>query len=991
LEKQISGFMRKKLLYHRFTVSSAVKRFARVLVSCLALVLVSNFTLAQIQLLKDVATREDPFYNEYRYLTKASNLFYYVSNNELWRSNGTTSGTQLVKAFKEINNLTPVGTTLYFAADNGTSGLELWKTNGTASGTVMVKDIYPGASASALGSITNVNGTIYFSARNATNGREIWKTNGTAAGTVLVSDIIKGSGSSNPAYLTNLNGLLLFVANDGQRGYELWKSNGTAAGTLLVKDIRPALKTGSLPQYLTAIGTTVYFGAIDDSGGRELWKTNGTTAGTVRVKDIRPGTTGADVENLININGVLFFTANDGIHGDELWKSNGTSTGTLLVKDLYAGSKGSNNIHPDGPKMGNFTNINGLLYFTASKDYQNFIYRSNGTATGTVTVAEIPWSDGFGGHLNSIPFFTYLNGYVYFYNFQWVEENYYYEPRLFRMVYNGLTPQSVLEIFSDLQAGMINFSNMLYTINRPARTEGYKLLKSDGTAAGTLVLKDNAIITEGSNISKMLAMNGYVFFQPQREPNTPELWRTDGTTAGTIRLGDIWAATNWRVSANHLYWINNASEGWQLWKTQGTTASTILVKQDGTVDDDGYNFPPDRLVDAGGTLYFSTRSSGQLWRSDGTTEGTVMIKDFHAIPHLYASGDKAYIVVWTPSGTEELWKADATGVFLVKTLRTSAQLKIAWYYPSITIGDVLYFVTQDDVHGNELWRTDGTAAGTYMAYDFSTYDELGGHPKEYGINSVVQHNGVLYVSATDNERDVWLWKQTAAQSFEKVKEIYGHEMVSHNGLLYNFGRDNRDWLGNVLWVTDGTTEGFRLLAEYDGDELFPDWAIIGDVIYFNGMFGSSLWRTDGTECGTFKVSTGLQYPWPAEALGSALVFTGFTQKIGSEPYVYHNINSQVPSPCAASSTAAVANEEQSQLISAYPNPYTQEFSLRLSGNDGEQADIAIFTNTGLPVETIRGIKANTDYDNIGATWPRGIYIVKVSRAGKVSTHMVVKK
>ena len=46
--------------------------------------------------------------------------------------------------------LTAVGNTLYFRADDGINGSELWKSDGTASGTVMVKDIDSGSSAVIL-------------------------------------------------------------------------------------------------------------------------------------------------------------------------------------------------------------------------------------------------------------------------------------------------------------------------------------------------------------------------------------------------------------------------------------------------------------------------------------------------------------------------------------------------------------------------------------------------------------------------------------------------------------------------------------------------------------------------------------------------------------------------------------------------------------------------------------------------------------------------
>ena len=60
--------------------------------------------------------------------------------------------------------LTAVGNTLYFQANDGTNGYELWKSDGTASGTVMVKDINSGSGSSSLDYLTAVGTTLYFQA-----------------------------------------------------------------------------------------------------------------------------------------------------------------------------------------------------------------------------------------------------------------------------------------------------------------------------------------------------------------------------------------------------------------------------------------------------------------------------------------------------------------------------------------------------------------------------------------------------------------------------------------------------------------------------------------------------------------------------------------------------------------------------------------------------------------------------------------------------------
>ncbi len=126
--------------------------------------------------------------------------------------------------------------TLYFVANDGSNGFELWKSDGTASGTVLVKDIHPSSNSNPV-NLTNVNGILYFKANDGSNGCELWKSDGTTAGTVLVKDI-HPTGTSDPKDLTSVAGILYyFGADNGTTGSELWKSDGTPAGTILVKDI----------------------------------------------------------------------------------------------------------------------------------------------------------------------------------------------------------------------------------------------------------------------------------------------------------------------------------------------------------------------------------------------------------------------------------------------------------------------------------------------------------------------------------------------------------------------------------------------------------------------------------------------------------------------------------------------------------------------------------------------------------------------------------
>ncbi len=130
---------------------------------------------------------------------------------------------------------------LYFTADNAVLGRELWKSNGTLEGTQLVAEIAPAEVSSTPEDLINVAGILYFTANDEVHGRELWKTNGSTAGTQLVRDIFEGPGSAYPESITNVNGELFFGAYNAADGFELWKSNGTLEGTVLLKDVLPEL------------------------------------------------------------------------------------------------------------------------------------------------------------------------------------------------------------------------------------------------------------------------------------------------------------------------------------------------------------------------------------------------------------------------------------------------------------------------------------------------------------------------------------------------------------------------------------------------------------------------------------------------------------------------------------------------------------------------------------------------------------------------------
>ncbi|MBN2002044.1 MAG: VCBS repeat-containing protein [Anaerolineae bacterium] len=318
---------------------------------------------------------------------------------ELWKSDGTTAGTVLVKDINPSDGSFPrffvsMNNMLFFVARGGVTGAELWKSDGTLAGTVMVKDIYPGAQDPPIGKLVNAGDTLFFSANDGINGAELWKSDGTALGTVMVKDIYPGNGLT-PHDLTDVNGMLFFVAYD-ENGEELWKSDGTLTGTVMVKDIYPgpvhSEGGSSSPSRLINVDGTLFFIAHDENKTTDLWKSDGTLSGTLKVKVINPNTYSFNSPNFLSatdVDGTLFFRADDGTNGLELWKSDGTTLGTIMVKDINPGP-GSSHFSTLSSADRPFPYLTNTLFFGATEGTPNFeLWKSDGTSTGTVMIRNI--------------------------------------------------------------------------------------------------------------------------------------------------------------------------------------------------------------------------------------------------------------------------------------------------------------------------------------------------------------------------------------------------------------------------------------------------------------------------------------------------------------------------------------------------------------------------------------------------------------------------
>ena len=260
-----------------------------------------------------------------------------TNGSELWRSMGTSGSTYMVKNIRSGSlsgvssynmNAARLGNYVYFAANGGTWGTELWRSNGTSSGTKIFANLYSGSSSSSPSGMTRVGTNIFFSAYLSGKGRELCVTNGSL---IKIYDIYPGAGSSSPRDFAALaNGNVVFSAR-GTKGYELYMYNGSTVS--LVKDIY--VGTGSsYPQGMTSWNGRVYFSAYTTTNGRELWVTSGTSASTGLLKNIGSDTGGVqssyprDFAPNASAISRLYFTAYTTNQLNGMWRTTGTSAGT---------------------------------------------------------------------------------------------------------------------------------------------------------------------------------------------------------------------------------------------------------------------------------------------------------------------------------------------------------------------------------------------------------------------------------------------------------------------------------------------------------------------------------------------------------------------------------------------------------------------------------------------------------------------------------------
>ncbi len=289
-----------------------------------------------------------------RLLTTLNDDLYFVADSGLWRSDGTSQGTESIASFRSPpSEIVAVGNRLYFNAADAEHGWEIWQSDGTGAGTQIIADIHAGQPGSFPHDLTSTGGALFFGADDGNQGDELYAYTPTAGLSQI--EINVGPAGSFPQDLThvslgNPSGILYLTADDGVHGREIHAIDLSGGGNPdgLVMDIAPGAAS-SFPNNLTRAGEQLFYAADDGRHGSELWRTvptidpdtNTLTLSTALVRDIHVGSRSSLPLEISAVGDTVYFAATDGNYGEELWRSDGTAEGTVLATDIHPGGLGS--------------------------------------------------------------------------------------------------------------------------------------------------------------------------------------------------------------------------------------------------------------------------------------------------------------------------------------------------------------------------------------------------------------------------------------------------------------------------------------------------------------------------------------------------------------------------------------------------------------------------------------------------------------------------
>lgn len=809
----------------------------------------------------------------------------------LWATDGTAGGTELLQVMcfpcSDIRLVGTNGSIAFYLAISYVSPLpdgRLWRTDGTLAGTVPVGPAFWLPALPAL--FQSVVGTThaYFTACSPAENCTLWTSDGTDAGTMALAwpeedsprspkafvtsgdraYLLTGRGNDTKLYTASPQGIALvaptpggtlltaipgggvaFIARDD--GFEVWTSFGSPAGTRAVtRFVNPAPFPVATP--LLAVESTLYFIAADGSG-RQIWRTDPQAERGARRMTSLKSAQPYGVQILGHARRALLFSTLDSNYRQHLWTL-GIDSG--LAKPLFGCPGGC----PTPIGSDNAALPDGRLVLFGQHAGGNGFWVSDGTAAGTRVLARPQPSYWTLAQLEAIGdrvFMVYTEEYEV--GQLWVTDgsrngtfqateggpgwSHYFG---WRGSLDAAAAGSEIVFASSAfgadplwSAGRSQASNGPILPWREARGSEARLLGplGDGVLAETCrQYRDKSLVfvREGESVALLrtradycdlrlyskpvvLAQNRLVFNGPRGlDANSPRaIFATDGTPAGTVALADavtgepgdpvpfgefavfpvfrgidqaaeIWITDGTVASTQRLiqlapnqyladqlsyangklFYFAHEADGSRPWVTDGTPQGTQLLHS--TYQARFLGSQPFVALDGWAYFVFAPgddQARTEIWRSNGTPAGTslaVSASTIQSPSSLQAAAGRLYLLGQLPGSETNLsfpYVSDGSEAGSERLVAATVDPNEILYAPEswrfAELDGAVYFAAVDAARGDELFRSEGTAAGTASVRDIMPGDQ-GSFPRE-----LTAWQNKLWFRARDREHGMELW------------------------------------------------------------------------------------------------------------------------------------------------------------------------------------------------------------------------------------------
>jgi ELWxxDGT repeat protein len=572
---------------------------------------------------------------------------------------------------------------------------------------------------------------------------------------------------------------------------------------------------------------------------------------------IYPGSSlsAGDASSFTVVGPIAYFQAYTSDSGYEIWRSDGTETGTFMLRDLCSGDA----YQSSDPE---FSVLGTTVYFIASDCvFGEELWKSDGTPGGTQRVKDI----------NPGPYSSNL------------EDLFVVGDKLFFTAYNGTTytiwksDGTEAGTTSTGVSGTPRFvlgNGLFFTGTISGVCHIQRLDATNNTVADITTMCPRGIYGNGDGVS-IAAGPALAYYTAGDTTTGTEVWRTDGTPAGTFLVLDILPGQTGSMPSNFfvnplsqlIFSATDGTNGQEIWKSDGSAGNASMIKN---INAGSNSSSPRDFTLWNNVIYFTAYDGTQteLWRTNGFSTETRIVKDLtptagvSSYPSFLTPTTNALFFIAT-DGTHAgaLFKTDGTsgGTVLVKDVNPTTNYGGA--YAPVAFGAGVFFLGDDGTHGGEPWFSDGTEAGTRMIKDIAGDENQGSRPFLLTpLNQQVLSFGYSH-SQTSGEfyalyrSDGSVTGTLALKTFNQVPQSeYDIDQAPavFNGALYFAASTNSAATGTELWRTDGTITGTTLFADiYPGpNSSSPRWLRpSGQTLYFrayNNSNGDELWKTNGT-------------------------------------------------------------------------------------------------------------------------------------------------